>query len=116
MCLMAVFMGISPSSSGFGRGIECVQGAGRVDESGAGVDADRHAQSLGDLLFAGAELARLGGGGRLKVESDIRDNPSMSRFEMSLGDGALAVAYYKVEDSRIVLPHTEVPQELSGRR
>jgi hypothetical protein len=24
------------------------------------------------------------------VESDIRDNPAMSRFEMPLGDGALA--------------------------
>jgi predicted GNAT family acetyltransferase len=33
---------------------------------------------------------------------------------MRLGDGALAVAYYKVEDGRIVLLHTEVPQELSG--
>jgi hypothetical protein len=28
------------------------------------------------------------------VESDIRDNPAMSRFEMPLGDGALAVAYH----------------------
>jgi uncharacterized protein len=37
------------------------------------------------------------------VESDIRDNPAMSRFEMPLGDGALAVAYYKVEDGRVVL-------------
>jgi predicted GNAT family acetyltransferase len=50
----------------------------------------------------------------MKVESDIRDNPAMSRFEMPLGDGALAVAYYKVEDGRVVLLHTEVPQELSG--
>ena len=33
---------------------------------------------------------------------------------MALGDGALAVAYYKVEDGRVVLLHTEVPQELSG--
>ena len=48
------------------------------------------------------------------MENDIRDNPSMSRFEMPLGDGALAVAYYKVEDGRVVLLHTEVPQELSG--
>lgn len=46
------------------------------------------------------------------MESDIRDNPAMSRFEMPLGDGA--VAYYKVEDGRVVLLHTEVPQELSG--
>jgi hypothetical protein len=32
------------------------------------------------------------------MESDIRDNPAMSRFEMPLGDSAPAVAYYKVED------------------
>ena len=48
------------------------------------------------------------------MESDIRDNPAMSRFEMLLGDGAFAVAYYKVEDGRVVLLHTEVPQKLSG--
>ena len=46
------------------------------------------------------------------MESDIRDNPAMSRFEMPLGDGALAVAYYKVEDGPVVLLHTEVPQKL----
>lgn len=49
------------------------------------------------------------------VESDVRDNPAMSRFEMPLDGGAIAVAYYKVEDDRVVLLHTEVPQELSGR-
>ena len=48
------------------------------------------------------------------MESDIRDNPAMSRFEMPLGDGALAVAYYKVEDGRVVLLHTEVPQRVVG--
>ena len=48
------------------------------------------------------------------MESDIRDNPAMSRFEMPVGDGGIAVAYYKVEDGRVVLLHTEVPQELTG--
>jgi len=48
------------------------------------------------------------------VESDIRDNPPMRRFEMRLIDGSLAVGYYKVEDGRVVLLHTELPQELSG--
>ena len=38
----------------------------------------------------------------------------MSRFEMPLGDGALAITYYKVENGRVVLLHTEVPQEPSG--
>ena len=49
------------------------------------------------------------------MATDVRDNPAMSRFEMPLSDGALAVAYYKVEDGRVVLLHTEVPQELSGQ-
>jgi uncharacterized protein len=38
----------------------------------------------------------------------------MSWFEMLLGDGALAITYYKVENGRVVLLHTEVPQEPSG--
>jgi predicted GNAT family acetyltransferase len=38
----------------------------------------------------------------------------MNRFEMPVGDDAMAVTYYKVEDGRVVLLHTEVPQELSG--
>ena len=33
---------------------------------------------------------------------------------MPLGDGALAVAHYKVEDGRVVLLYTKVLQELSG--
>lgn len=48
------------------------------------------------------------------MESDVRDNAAMKRFEMSLSGDALAVAYYKIEDGRVVLLHTEVPQELSG--
>ncbi|MDX8495763.1 GNAT family N-acetyltransferase [Mesorhizobium sp. VK22B] len=48
------------------------------------------------------------------MEGDVRDNVAMSRFEMSFSGDALAVAYYKVEDGRVVLLHTEVPQELSG--
>jgi hypothetical protein len=35
------------------------------------------------------------------VESDIRDNPAKSRFEMPLSVGALPVAYYKVENGRV---------------
>ncbi|WP_246676200.1 N-acetyltransferase [Mesorhizobium sp. B2-3-2] len=34
---------------------------------------------------------------------------------MPLGDGALAVAYHKVEDGRVALLHTDVPQERSGQ-
>jgi predicted GNAT family acetyltransferase len=49
------------------------------------------------------------------MENDVRDNPALSRFEMPLEGGAMAVSYYKVEGGRVLLLHTEVPQELSGR-
>jgi uncharacterized protein len=40
----------------------------------------------------------------------------MSRFEMPIGEDALAASYYKIEDGRVVLLHTEVAQELPGQR
>ena len=46
--------------------------------------------------------------------NEVVDNPSEHRFELPIGD-AIALAYYTSEGSRIVLTHTEVPQELSGR-
>ena len=42
------------------------------------------------------------------------DNPQESRFEMAVG-GAVAFAEYGEEDGRVLLLHTEVPQELSGQ-
>lgn len=49
------------------------------------------------------------------MDAEIKDNPEMHRFELPLGGDALAVSYYKEEDGRVVLLHTEVPQELSGQ-
>jgi predicted GNAT family acetyltransferase len=48
------------------------------------------------------------------MDTQIVDNPSEHRFELPVGQ-ALALAYYKHEGGRVVLTHTEVPQELSGR-
>jgi uncharacterized protein len=48
------------------------------------------------------------------MDPQVADNTSENRFEMPVGD-ALAVAYYRDENGRVVLTHTEVPQELSGR-
>ncbi|WP_315927979.1 GNAT family N-acetyltransferase [Mesorhizobium sp. SP-1A] len=48
------------------------------------------------------------------MEEKIVDNHSMNRFELPVGD-ATAVAYYRIENGRVVLVHTEVPQELSGQ-
>lgn len=46
--------------------------------------------------------------------SAVIDNPGKHRFELALGD-ALAIAEYRVEDGKLVLTHTEVPEELSGQ-
>jgi predicted GNAT family acetyltransferase len=48
------------------------------------------------------------------MDANIVDNSREHRFELPVGD-AVAVAYYEHEGGRIVLTHTEVPQELSDR-
>jgi predicted GNAT family acetyltransferase len=46
---------------------------------------------------------------------DIRNNEQESRFETTV-DGSVAFTEYDLEDpNRIVLTHTIVPEELSGR-
>lgn len=44
----------------------------------------------------------------------VRDNPTMSRFEMVSGD-VLAFVEYRRTGNRIVLTHTEVPEAMSGQ-
>ncbi|MBD9520284.1 N-acetyltransferase [Ensifer sp. ENS02] len=44
----------------------------------------------------------------------VIDNTRASRFELPIGD-EIAVAYYRLEDGRVVLTHTEVLQTLSGQ-
>ena len=48
------------------------------------------------------------------MDNKVIDNPAAHRFEMAIGDD-LATAYYRIEDGRYVLTHTEVPQQLSGQ-
>ena len=44
----------------------------------------------------------------------VIENPAAHRFEMTIGD-AVATAYYRLEDNKVVLIHTEVSHELSGQ-
>jgi predicted GNAT family acetyltransferase len=44
----------------------------------------------------------------------IKDNPYEHRYEMPIADGAIAAAYYRLDDGVIVLIHTEVPFEYAG--
>jgi predicted GNAT family acetyltransferase len=48
------------------------------------------------------------------MDDNVTENPAAHRFEMAVGD-AVAAAYYRLEDGKVVLSHTEVPQALSGQ-
>lgn len=48
------------------------------------------------------------------MDTGVIDRPDQSRFELAVGD-ELALAYYRLDDGRVVLTHTEVPQALSGQ-
>jgi len=48
------------------------------------------------------------------MDAHVVDNPEIKRFELAIGD-IVAVAYYKIENDRIILLHTEVLEEFSGR-
>ena len=45
----------------------------------------------------------------------VRDNQELSRFEMDLEGGRLAVLDYQIRRDVLILTHTEVPEELRGR-
>ncbi len=46
----------------------------------------------------------------------IFDNSAEHRFELPLGEGAVAAIYYRVDEAgRLVLIHTEVPSEYAGQ-
>jgi predicted GNAT family acetyltransferase len=45
----------------------------------------------------------------------IFNNVALKRYELPIAEDAVAVAYYSVEDGRVVLQHTEVPYEFGGR-
>ena len=49
------------------------------------------------------------------MEDKIINNREMSRYELPIEGEDAAVAYYRIEDGRVVLHHTEVPSAYSGR-
>jgi uncharacterized protein len=48
------------------------------------------------------------------MDDHVTENPAAHRFEMAVGD-TLAAAYYRLEDGKVVLTHTEVPERFSGQ-
>ncbi len=49
------------------------------------------------------------------MAGELVDNPEMHRFELPLGNEEVAAAYYRLEGGRLVIIHTDVPFQLSGR-
>ena len=49
------------------------------------------------------------------MNARVTENAQQRRFELPIADGALAAAYYRIENERVVLIHTEVPSEFSGQ-
>jgi predicted GNAT family acetyltransferase len=49
------------------------------------------------------------------MDAKVQENRQLNRFELPISQGLVAAAYYRVEDDRIVLFHTEVPSEYAGR-
>ncbi|MDX8494784.1 hypothetical protein RFN29_24775 [Mesorhizobium sp. VK22B] len=43
------------------------------------------------------------------MDAEVKDNPVMHRFELSLSGNAPAVSYYKEKDGRVILLHTRGP-------
>src|SRR5260221_13172733 len=53
--------------------------------------------------------------GGATMSDGVRNNKAESRFELDV-DGHTALAFYRMEPGVITFVHTQVPQELSGRR
>src|SRR5262245_21164946 len=49
------------------------------------------------------------------IDAEVRENAYQHRFERPIHDGALAAAYYREDDGKVVFIHTEVPTEFSGQ-
>ena len=68
---------------------------------------------LGNLIqVASSALNRVARDPGVSAALALRE---MSRFELPIADGAIAAAYDRFEKRRVVLIHTEVPSEFSGR-
>jgi predicted GNAT family acetyltransferase len=51
----------------------------------------------------------------MTVGDRVRDNPTLSRYEMDVDGGGIAFIRYRREDGVVSLLHAEVPAALRGR-
>ncbi|WP_395646374.1 N-acetyltransferase [Terricaulis sp.] len=65
--------------------------------------------------LAREEAVRPARPGSAPIEPAVRENAKEHRFERPIHDTAIAAAYYRNADGRLVFIHTEVPTEFSGQ-
>jgi uncharacterized protein len=46
---------------------------------------------------------------------DLSDNPDLGRYELQVAESVAFVTYEMLDENRIVLLHTDVPEALSGQ-
>jgi predicted GNAT family acetyltransferase len=71
-------------------------------------------KSLTNATGSPTQAARADPDALIAQHGEVIDNPAMHRFELPIG-GEVAVAYYRIEDGRMVFTHTEVPFGFSGQ-
>ena len=49
------------------------------------------------------------------MRDKVKEDVDQKRFELPIADDAIAAAYYRPDGADVVLVHTEVPEEFSGR-
>jgi len=49
------------------------------------------------------------------MDTEVKENTALHRFELPLDGEAMALAYYTLDNGQLVLTHTEVPSEFSGQ-
>jgi predicted GNAT family acetyltransferase len=76
----------------------------------AGCSHSRLSRIIGAVGNVSSDL----NGAYYAMETDVIDNTALHRFELPIGD-EVAVAYYRINDGKVVLLHTEVPRDVSGR-
>jgi predicted GNAT family acetyltransferase len=67
------------------------------------------------MALAREEAARPPSRTSTDLDAKVRENPKEHRFEGAIHDNAIAAAYYRTEDGKLVFIHTEVPAEFSGQ-
>lgn len=122
-CLMTGKPALPTSSTGPGASTQGVflceassgPGDSRKDDGCVGILADRVCQLTARQSFSPDRRLCLHTVEDTQMNAKVTENTQQHRFELPIADGAIAAAYYRLENGRLVMIHTEVPTEFCGQ-